>query len=94
MKNSIWNELTDNININSYRRELQRIHLYRLTQLILEDNNDLPKDAVSLARANLKKIQKQIREMNKTQLDTITIAHLDEITDNIDTALNAQFLIK
>ncbi len=93
MKNSIWNELADNNNINSYRRELQRIHLYRLTQLILEDNNTLPKDAVSLARTNLKEIQEQISEMNKTELDIITLAHLDEMYDNISAVLNAQFQI-
>ncbi len=32
--------------------------------------------------------------MNKAELDTITLAHLDEIMDNIDATLDAQLLIK
>ncbi len=94
MNKTVWSELAGNKNINSYRRELQRIHLHCLSDLILKKESKIPNDAVSLARANLKDILEQIEEMYKADLSVITKAHLEESYAKIDAVLSAQIKIK
>ncbi|MCK4653482.1 MAG: hypothetical protein KAU01_03460, partial [Candidatus Cloacimonetes bacterium] len=77
-----------------FRRELQRIYLHRLSEIVLEKDSKIPNDAVSLARANLKDVLNQIKEMDKADLDVITKAHLEETSDRIQAVLTAQLQIR
>ncbi len=90
IRESIWDEVYDQRNINSFRRELQRIHLYRLSEIVLKDNNRLPNDAVALARADLIEIQEKINSIDKTNLDRVTSVHLDDTYARIKSTLTAQ----
>ncbi len=90
IRESIWDEVYNQRNINSFRRELQRIHLYRLSEIVLKDNNRLPNDAVALARADLIEIREKINSIDKTNLDRVTSVHLDDIYARIKSTLTAQ----
>ncbi len=90
IRKSIWSEVYDQRNINSFRRELQRIYLYRLSEIVLKDNDRLPNDAVALARADLIEIQEKINSIDKTNLDRVTSVHLDDTYARIKSTLTAQ----
>jgi len=90
VKKSVWTELEENRNITSFRRELQRIYLHRLSELVLDKNKKIPLDAVSLARFNLIRIREQIDALDKSNLDIITAAHLEETSAKIQSVIFAQ----
>ena len=91
IRKTIWQELETGKNINSYKRELQRMHLYVLTQIVLSSVTMLPHDAVTLARADMNNIKDQIDARLKAgNLDTYTSAHLEETRAKIEAALQAQ----
>jgi Met-zincin/Domain of unknown function (DUF5117) len=94
VRKEIWIELEENNNINSYRRNLQEIHLAELKKLVLEPDAKAPKDAIAMARFDLKQITTQIKDVHKPALNTITQAHLDRIYDEIDSILDADLLKK
>jgi len=94
IKNSVWTELESSENINSFRRELQRMYLHRISEIILDENKNIPHDAISLARLDLSDIQEKIDSLNETDLDKITIAHLVETKAKIKAVLNAQLELK
>jgi hypothetical protein len=91
IRKAIWQELETGKNINSYKRELQRMHLYVLTKIVLSSVSMLPHDAVTLARADMNNIKNQIDARLKAgNLDTYTKAHLEETRAKIEAALEAQ----
>lgn len=94
VRQKVWNELAENENINSYRRRLQEMHLVELRKLVLENDLKAPKDAVALARFDLKQISAQIGELDMGSLDIITQAHLSQINDEIQSILSASLQMK
>jgi hypothetical protein len=86
----VWRELEEEQNINSYRRNLQKSFVENLGKLILNENAELPNDAVALSRYYLKKIQTKIESANLENYDLITQAHLESIADDIFQILYAQ----
>ncbi len=88
--NSVWNEIERCENIDSFRRELQRMYLHRISEIILDENKNIPHDAISLARFELSDIKDKIESLEKTNLDKITVAHLAETKAKIDAVLQAQ----
>jgi len=91
LRSEVWQEIDKRQNINSYRRELQRVHLKMLIHMAIKSNNQFPRDAISLARADLEYLQKRISRLTKLQsLDSYTKAHMAENLSKIDAALNAQ----
>lgn len=87
---SIWGELDDPENINSFRRGLQRAHLNKLIGLVVKPAPDFPEDATTLARANLVVLKKKIQAMIATvTLDDTTQSHLAESMARIESALQA-----
>jgi len=94
IQDSIWAETKApgaSLNIDSYRRSLQRAHLRKLTGLVLRDTA-VPEDAQTLARQNLVTLRSQLqaalaRPGVKTSLETR--AHLNESISRIDEALKA-----
>jgi len=94
IQDSIWAETKapgSSLNIDSYRRSLQRAHLRKLTSIVLRDTS-VPEDAQTLARQNLVALRGQLQAAlakpgMKTSLETR--AHLTESISRIDEALKA-----
>ena len=89
LRQAIWSELDEGASVNSFRRNLQRVHLRILTDLVLRAES-APEDARTLARADLKKLNERIgRALDRGTLDAYTQAHLDETQARIEAALEA-----
>ena len=90
LREAIWTELETPVNINSFRRNLQRLHLDHVVALVVKPARDAPADATSLARADLATLATAIRNtLTGTGLDRQTRAHLEESVTRIDAALKA-----
>ena len=90
LRNSIWTELIDRENVNSFRRSLQRIHLDILIAMVTNENNALNYDAKILARQSLIEIQKLVKNsQHMFGMNEMTSAHYSEINARISAALNA-----
>ena len=88
LRKSIWSELNDRQNINSFRRGLQRIHLETLIDIIIEKNSATNYDSIILARQDLIEIQKLIKNsQHMFGLDEMSKAHLSESSARIESAL-------
>ena len=91
LRKEIWEEIEKRHNVNSYRRELQRVHLKMLIYMAIKSNNQFPQEAISLARSDLIYLQKKISRLTKLQtLDSYTKAHMIENLSKIDAALTAK----
>lgn len=91
VRRAIWKELEDGENINSFRRELQRMHLSVLNTLVVHSPAMLPHDAITLARADLTAIKEKIdRTLTSGEQDAYTQAHLKESRAKIEATLDAQ----
>jgi hypothetical protein len=82
--------------ISSLRRNLQREHMQRLLDLILEDSDDTAayKPISNLARMELRALSSRIRatmDRCANKLDAYTAAHLSETKERIDRALEAGY---
>ncbi|MFK8111649.1 MAG: zinc-dependent metalloprotease [Rubripirellula sp.] len=82
--------------ISSLRRNLQREHMQRLIDLILEDTDSTAayKPISNLARMELRTLSSRIESSVKKcgkKMDAYTNAHLSEIKDRIDRALTAGY---
>lgn len=94
LRESIWAETRapgNSLNIDSYRRALQRAHLRKLTGLAIHDT-EAPEDAQMLARQDLIALRSQLQAaMNKTGVEMTleTRAHIEESISRIDDALKA-----
>ncbi len=82
--------------ITSLRRNLQREHMQRLLDLILESSDDTAayKPISNLARMELRTLSGRITatlEKCGKKMDAYTIAHLMEIKERIDRALEAGY---
>jgi hypothetical protein len=90
LRYAIWQEVAGGKNVSSFRRELQRMHLYVLDG-ILKFPPGFPHDAVTLAREDLVKIKSEIdRSLSNSVLDAYTEAHLQESAAKINAILSAQ----
>lgn len=102
---SVWSELEkecpDDRNdrkpmISSLRRNLQREHMQRLIDLIFEDSDDTAayKPISNLARMELRRLSKRIEaaiEKCGEKMDAYSSAHVTEIKERIDRALEAGY---
>jgi hypothetical protein len=94
IQDSVWAELKapgPSVEINTYRRSLQRAHLRKLVAIALRTDS-VPEDAQTMARENLTALRTQIRSIVskpglKTSLETR--AHLNESLTRIDDTLKA-----
>lgn len=92
VRQTVWQELETGSNINSFRRELQRIHLYVLNRLVVNSPSIYPHDAIALARADLTEIMNGIEKVLASgDLDRYTRAHLLESKAKIEAGLKLQF---
>jgi len=94
LQNSIWAETKSpgaSLNIDSYRRSLQRAHLRKLISMVLHDAA-APEDAQTLARQNLISLRTQLQAAAAkpgVKMTMETRAHLTESISRIDDALKA-----
>lgn len=94
LRTAIWQEVMSapGRNITSNRRDLQREHLDRLIGLLTNAPSQLPADARSVVRMQLRELKKQIdsRLAPPTyDFDEYTRAHLEESQARINRALEA-----
>jgi hypothetical protein len=93
LQTSIWREVlqpTDNLHLSSLRRGLQREQMNTLIRMVLR-SVDVPEDARTLAWYNLKQLRLALdKTLRKDNIDALTRAHLEESSDRITKALNAQ----
>ncbi|MBF2065372.1 MAG: zinc-dependent metalloprotease [Calothrix sp. C42_A2020_038] len=94
LQQGIWSEvLTDSKPqlISSIRRSLQREHLNILLDMVLR-NVDVPEDASTIAWYQLNQLQAAINTSLKyaKNLNTYTLAHLEQTSARISQAVNAQ----
>lgn len=90
LRRAIWHEIVTKKNINSFRRPLQRYHLNKVINLVLEEQSGIPEDARTLARNDLRVLQGAIpKALANPNLDVYTRAHLEESKARIDAALKA-----
>lgn len=91
VRDDIWSEVTMGTNIDSFRRNLQRAHLEMITGIFLDPAYGTPEDAVSLARHDLVLLQDRIMSVLSSDslmnLDTMTVAHLEECLSRINLTL-------
>ena len=94
VQDSIWAETKApgaTLNIDSYRRSLQRAHLRKLTGMVLREAG-VPEDAQTLSRQNLVALRSQLQAaVGKpgVKMSLETRAHLNESISRIDDALKA-----
>ncbi|WP_218081948.1 zinc-dependent metalloprotease [Anthocerotibacter panamensis] len=109
LRQSIWSEVYQGGNINSFRRNLQQTHLKELMSLVVQPKGAPfttpftdpkpagmilpPADAIALARVDLLDLQRSIRAFSKP-VDPLTRAHLDEALAQITAALEAKPSLK
>ncbi|MEK6643972.1 MAG: zinc-dependent metalloprotease, partial [Planctomycetota bacterium] len=103
LTDGIWSELTDGDRkgtdakpyINGYRRNLQRMQLEMLMNLVLTDpDGTVPADANAIARRNVERLSRKIgKVVQSDNIDETTLAHLTDVKKRIDKALEADYTI-
>jgi len=99
LTDAIWSELdgggkkSGRDAINSYRRNLQRMHLRILIELVLSgEDSGVPADAAALARTSCEDLSEKIGKfLGGGKVDATTRAHLLDSKKRIDKALEAQY---
>ncbi|MFQ5600338.1 MAG: zinc-dependent metalloprotease [Candidatus Krumholzibacteriia bacterium] len=93
LTSSIWSEVWSGQarNVPSMRRNLQRLYVDRMTEILANPPSRMPADARSVARMQLRELRKHVsRAMGSgAGLDAYTRAHLGEVSERIDRALEA-----
>ena len=91
LQDAIWEETRtpgESVNINSYRRSLQREHLRKLIGMVVRDAA-VPEDARTLSRQGLTTLRGQLQAALTKKMTTETRAHLNESIARIDEAMKA-----
>ena len=103
LKRGIWSELAARQPIDIYRRNLQKAHLEALTRIVnpeqsttglqisfgpVTPTNSKTTDAMSVVKAQLRQLQTDIRSSLASYRDAASRAHLQDVLDRINLALN------
>ena len=93
--NSIWSEINNKENINSFRRDLQKSHIEILSAILLNEKNYFHSDAIALARISLQQINEKIVTalISFNKFDDYTNAHLNESTNKIQSVYKAHTVL-
>lgn len=103
LRNSIWSELKKGTEIDTYRRQLQRAHIERLSYLMTAENqskrrgsdyikstavNTNQSDIRAVVRAELSTLKSMVRRgLNRTS-NTMSRIHLKDILERIEAVLD------
>jgi len=98
INSSILSELKDNKSIDVYRRNLQKMYVDRLIELVkpglpsggsrFVSSNTSQSDVVSVAKAELRNINSMISAALPSQSDSLSKYHLHDLSERISFALN------
>lgn len=96
VRRAIWTpEVTGPQNVSSTRRNLQRAHLDMIIDLVTDGKLEVPEDARTLARVDLRTLKGAINSaLGSNNLDTITRGHFEESLARIDAAMQADMMYK
>lgn len=87
VRNSIWGEMINPSNVNSYRRQLQLSHLNRLNAIYLSNTMTFPHDALTLAANELDYLKgKAEAAVKSSNVNSMTKAHFKEVIRQIEAA--------
>jgi hypothetical protein len=90
---AIWSELGRNSDISAVRRELQKEHIQRLSNLLLLPNALSRADARSLLRMNAQNLLQKLKATSRNAtLNPETQAHLQDSAQTLTQALSAPLL--
>lgn len=89
VRNMIWTEVANQQNVNSYRRQLQLLHLSRIISIYLASSMETAFDARSLAANDLDIIKADAEKSLKSSVDGMTKTHLKEVIRQIEAAQKA-----
>ena len=96
--NAVWSEVwtAPGENITSNRRDLQRAYLESMIEIVTDAPSNMPADARSVARAQLRDLGDRItrRLTPPYSFDAYTEAHLREVKAMIDKGLDAGLMIQ
>ncbi len=93
VNNVIWQELNLKENINSYKRELQIMHITMLSN-ILYKTDSMPADAIAFGRSSLSEILKDIYlSLANSNADYYTKSHLEYCSKLIEAVLDPEVQI-
>ncbi len=91
VRRSIWSEIVEVTNVNSFRRQLQLLHLKRLIAIYLSDSVVFPSDARTLAANDLNVIESALKNgLGSTSANSMSIAHYKEVLRQIEAAKGAK----
>jgi hypothetical protein len=100
LRKGIWSELTTKQAIDIYRRNLQKAFVDRLIRTITPETSSTGaaspitssfarnSDAISIAKAQLRTLQSEIRAAIPLVKDAVSKAHLQDVNDRITNALD------
>lgn len=104
LRKGIWTELNKGATIDTYRRNLQKAHIDRLEYLMTAESqekksdfgdyrkstaiNTSQSDVRTLARAELNVLKQEIKNAKSRTSDTMTIYHLDDVSERINRILD------
>ena len=103
LRNGIWSELKTGANVDTYRRNLQRAYIERMSYLLNENEPTIPAQFTALAAPQMDASQSDIRPMARFELkalatqiraaqpkfsNSIIKSHLDDVLVRINDALD------
>jgi len=103
LRNGIWSELKTGANVDTYRRNLQRAYIERMSYLLNENEPTIPAQFAALAAPQMDASQSDIRPMARFELkalatqirgaqpkfsNSIIKSHLDDVLVRINDALD------
>jgi hypothetical protein len=92
LSEAIWSEVWGGTarNIPSMRRNLQRLHVDYLTEIVTNSPDRMPPDARAVARMQLKSVKSRVeRALAAGTVDAYSKAHLTEVAERVDKAMEA-----
>jgi hypothetical protein len=91
VRRAIWSEIVAPENVNSFRRQLQLLHLKRIVDIYLSDSFSYPSDARTLAANDLDILEEAVkRAVGSSAIDGMTRAHFKEVLRQISAAKGAK----
>ncbi|WP_350296697.1 zinc-dependent metalloprotease [Limnohabitans sp. Rim8] len=91
LQNAIWSEALQGQDAGLLRRNLQREHLRRMTDVLIKPSSAVPPDARSLLRMNAQILASQLQKaLARGGLGKEAQAHFSESLNTLQTALQAQ----
>ncbi|MBN1326838.1 MAG: zinc-dependent metalloprotease, partial [Candidatus Cloacimonetes bacterium] len=88
IRQAVWDDHQDVNQNSSLRRQLHDLHLTYLTDIALQKNKAIPREATALARYDLLEIRKICEKSLEESDSPVQKAHLLDIINRIETCLN------